>query len=199
MDIINWIIENWVGILTAATSVVTAASLITKLTDTPADDAFVAKVYKVIEALALVTGKAKQQPGETSATSTTKTSVLFLPMLFSVVMLVSIACGCSANMTPRERAQSTGYEVGQAYQELYANYVATEERLQAAGETMPAELAKSMDALKRAIIAYNDMVIVWAGTNAIDTPEGLDSLGADIAQLISDISTTLMSLSLQGE
>lgn len=199
MDIINWIIENWVGILAAATSVVTAASLITKLTDTPADDAFVAKVYKVIEALALVTGKAKQQPGEKSATSTTKTSVLFLPMLFSVVMLVSIACGCSVNMTPRERAQSTGYEVGQAYQELYANYVATEERLQAAGETMPAELAKSMDALKRSIIAYNDMVIVWAGTNATDTPEGLNALGADIAQLISDISTTLMSLSIQGE
>ncbi|MFZ9327603.1 MAG: hypothetical protein ACO24H_09155 [Polynucleobacter sp.] len=38
-----------------------AASAITALTPTPKDDAVVSKLYKVIETLALVVGKAKQR------------------------------------------------------------------------------------------------------------------------------------------
>lgn len=38
-----------------------AASIITSLTPTPRDDKFVGKLYKVIETLALVVGKAKQR------------------------------------------------------------------------------------------------------------------------------------------
>ena len=187
MDIINWIMEHWLEMLGAATSLVTAASLVTRWTDTPADDRVVGKIYKVIEAIAQVTGKAKQLPGQGSK-KVSKTPILFLPLL----MLV-LGIGCAANLTPRERAQATGYEVGQAYHELYQNYRTTDARLQQVGKkTMPVELAKSMDALKRAVIAYNDMVIIWADTNSTGTPAGLDILGSDIVRLIADISTTLM-------
>lgn len=59
MDIVNWIMEHWVGILAAAGSTCMAASAITALTPTPKDDAIVAKVYRVIEICGGVVGKAK--------------------------------------------------------------------------------------------------------------------------------------------
>ena len=42
------------------TSVVTIASIIANYTDTPKDDALVAKVYKVLEMFAFLNHKAKQ-------------------------------------------------------------------------------------------------------------------------------------------
>jgi hypothetical protein len=43
-----------------ATSLVTIASVICNYTDTPKDDAFVAKAYKILEQFASLGGKAKQ-------------------------------------------------------------------------------------------------------------------------------------------
>jgi hypothetical protein len=45
----------------AALAIHAAASVITALTPTPKDDAVLRKIYKVIETLALVVGKAKQR------------------------------------------------------------------------------------------------------------------------------------------
>ena len=45
----------------AALAIHAVASAICALTPTPADDKVVGKVYKLIEALALVVGKAKQR------------------------------------------------------------------------------------------------------------------------------------------
>jgi hypothetical protein len=50
--------SDYVGALLAIHA---AASAITALTDTPHDDNFVKKFYKVIEFLALVTAKTKQR------------------------------------------------------------------------------------------------------------------------------------------
>ena len=44
-----------------ATSVVTIASVIANYTDTPRDDAWVAKAYKLMETFAFLNGKAKQK------------------------------------------------------------------------------------------------------------------------------------------
>jgi hypothetical protein len=44
-----------------ATSVVTIASVIANYTDTPKDDAWVAKAYKVLETFAFLGNKAKQK------------------------------------------------------------------------------------------------------------------------------------------
>lgn len=49
MDTINWITENWGGIMLAVTSTVTAAAAITALTPTPKDDVIVAKVRKALD------------------------------------------------------------------------------------------------------------------------------------------------------
>ena len=43
-----------------ATSLVTIASVICNYTDTPKDDEFVAKAYKLLESFAFLGGKAKQ-------------------------------------------------------------------------------------------------------------------------------------------
>ena len=43
-----------------ATSVVTIASIIANYTDTPKDDEWVAKAYKLMETFAFLNGKAKQ-------------------------------------------------------------------------------------------------------------------------------------------
>ena len=58
---LNFIMENWEGILAVVTGLVTVASAICALTPTPSDDAVVGKIYKVIEAIALNVGKAKDK------------------------------------------------------------------------------------------------------------------------------------------
>ncbi|MCQ2411189.1 MAG: hypothetical protein MJ053_07020 [Elusimicrobiaceae bacterium] len=49
----NWIHTNAKEILAAIGAVVTAASLIVKLTPTPKDDALLAKIIRVLSALSL--------------------------------------------------------------------------------------------------------------------------------------------------
>ena len=57
----DWLFENWDKVLFALTSAVTLASAVAALTPTPKDDAVVKKLYKVIDAIALNVGKAKQK------------------------------------------------------------------------------------------------------------------------------------------
>ena len=52
--------EYLTEIYVVATSLVTIASVICNYTDTPKDDAFVAKAYKLLEQFAFLGGKAKQ-------------------------------------------------------------------------------------------------------------------------------------------
>lgn len=59
-EILTYILENQVPILSTATTIVTAASAICAMTPTPKDDKFVGKAYKFIEWLGLNFGKAKQ-------------------------------------------------------------------------------------------------------------------------------------------
>jgi len=58
---LSYIIEHPERILQIATGVVTFASLITANTDTPDPATWLGKVYRVIEILAIVYGKTKQQ------------------------------------------------------------------------------------------------------------------------------------------
>jgi hypothetical protein len=52
--------EYLVELYVLATSLVTIASVICNYTNTPKDDAFVAKAYKLLEQFAFLGGKAKQ-------------------------------------------------------------------------------------------------------------------------------------------
>ena len=52
--------EYLVELYVLATSLVTIASIICNYTDTPKDDAFVAKAYKLLEQFAFLGSKAKQ-------------------------------------------------------------------------------------------------------------------------------------------
>jgi len=58
-NIINYILENTPELIGIATAVVTAASAIAALTPTPRDDTWVAKVYSIVDWLALNIGRAK--------------------------------------------------------------------------------------------------------------------------------------------
>ena len=49
-----------INLYVIATSVVTIASIIANYTDTPKDDAWVAKAYKLMETFAFLNKKAKQ-------------------------------------------------------------------------------------------------------------------------------------------
>ena len=51
-------------IITVVTSVVCVASIVCSLTDTPKDDALIARLYKILEIAALNIGKAKQSSAE---------------------------------------------------------------------------------------------------------------------------------------
>lgn len=51
-------LSDYIGALLAIHA---AASAVTALTNTPKDDTFVRRVYKIIELLALVTAKTKQR------------------------------------------------------------------------------------------------------------------------------------------
>lgn len=58
--------ENWGTIVSGLFALHGAALAIVNATETPKDDAFVGKFYKVLEVFAgLVSHKAKQLPGET--------------------------------------------------------------------------------------------------------------------------------------
>ena len=50
----SWLVENWEKILEAIGAVVTAATFITAITPTPKDDAFFAKVKKVLAIFGLL-------------------------------------------------------------------------------------------------------------------------------------------------
>lgn len=52
--------EYLLDLYVLATSLVTIASIICNYTDTPKDDAFVAKAYKLLEQFAFLGDKAKQ-------------------------------------------------------------------------------------------------------------------------------------------
>lgn len=52
--------EYLIDLYVLATSLVTIASVICNYTDTPKDDEFVAKAYKVLEQFAFLGNKAKQ-------------------------------------------------------------------------------------------------------------------------------------------
>lgn len=49
----EWIMENWTDLWSIATGVVTIASVVAKLTPTPADDAVMGKIVALIDILAL--------------------------------------------------------------------------------------------------------------------------------------------------
>lgn len=53
----NWIVENWTGIMAAVGLVVTAASAIVKLTPSQKDDAIMAKVLKVLDYVSIFNPK----------------------------------------------------------------------------------------------------------------------------------------------
>lgn len=63
VSIVEWISQNMGGILVAITAVISAASAIAALTPTPKDDAFVGKLYRLVDFFALNVGKAKDKPG----------------------------------------------------------------------------------------------------------------------------------------
>jgi len=55
------IMEHFNKYLEAALAIHAAASVITAMTPTPKDDMVLGKIYKIIEMIALVVGKAKQR------------------------------------------------------------------------------------------------------------------------------------------
>lgn len=55
----TWITENWDTIFLIITGIISVASLIAKITPNETDNKFIAIVQKIIDALALTTGKTK--------------------------------------------------------------------------------------------------------------------------------------------
>jgi hypothetical protein len=53
MEYVNWIMNHKTELALVLTSLISVASVIVKLTPTPKDDAILAKVMKVVKALAL--------------------------------------------------------------------------------------------------------------------------------------------------
>jgi hypothetical protein len=58
---ITYAFDNADTIISTATAVVTAASILTAATDTPKPDTWLGKLYKILEVLALVIGRAKDK------------------------------------------------------------------------------------------------------------------------------------------
>jgi len=49
----NWLAQNWLNIVAAATSLITAASIIARMTPNESDDKVVDRVLKVIQWLSI--------------------------------------------------------------------------------------------------------------------------------------------------
>lgn len=59
--VFDYVMQNSVELVAILGSIVACASMIAALTPTPKDDAWVAKVYKIVDWLALNVGKAKDK------------------------------------------------------------------------------------------------------------------------------------------
>ena len=57
----QYIQENWEGILAVLSGIIATASAVAALTPTPKDDGWVKKLYKLLDLLALNVGKAKDK------------------------------------------------------------------------------------------------------------------------------------------
>ena len=57
----QYIQENWEGILAVLSGVIATASAVAALTPTPKDDGWVKRLYKLLDLLALNVGKAKDK------------------------------------------------------------------------------------------------------------------------------------------
>ena len=57
----EFIKDNWEGILAILTSTIALASAVAAMTPTPKDDGVVKKLYKIVDLLALNVGKAKDK------------------------------------------------------------------------------------------------------------------------------------------
>jgi hypothetical protein len=60
IEMLDYILSNPERILTGITTVVSVASVITAATETPKPETALGKLYKILELLALVIGKAKK-------------------------------------------------------------------------------------------------------------------------------------------
>jgi len=60
-EIITYITQNASGFFAVLTALVTVASTVAALTPTPKDDAFASKAYKLVDWLAINTGRAKDK------------------------------------------------------------------------------------------------------------------------------------------
>lgn len=96
----DWILENWQTVVAIAGAVVMVARLIVKLTPTPADDAWLAKVLDALKVLALYLGDKTPKPPAVVL-------LFFLPLL--------ALGGCAAGAQFRMDALA---EVGSAITEL---------------------------------------------------------------------------------
>lgn len=61
MEALSWISANIETVIAIVTAVVTLASLIASITPTPKDNAVIAKVYRLVDLLALNIGHAKEK------------------------------------------------------------------------------------------------------------------------------------------
>lgn len=54
---IEWVVEHWKDLALIVTGIISAASVVVKLTPTPVDDAVLEKIVKICEVLALTPTK----------------------------------------------------------------------------------------------------------------------------------------------
>lgn len=61
----NWIVENWEGVVATLVALHALAVAVVNLTPTPKDDEILGKIYRVVEVVAgLVTKQTKELPGK---------------------------------------------------------------------------------------------------------------------------------------
>jgi hypothetical protein len=112
---VDWILENWQTLVAIAGAIVMAARLIVKLTPTPKDDAWLARIIDVLKAVGLHIDPAK--PADRPGSGGTTGAYLLIPLAF----LLSILGGCVAPTAVRE---------GQAWEEAaWQGYIRNEGRI----------------------------------------------------------------------
>jgi hypothetical protein len=112
---VDWILENWQTLVAIAGAIVMAARLIVKLTPTPKDDAWLARIIDALKAVGLHIdpNKPADRPGNGGTTRT----CLLIPLAF----LLPLLGGCVAPTAVRE---------GQAWEETaWRGYIRNTDRI----------------------------------------------------------------------
>ncbi|NDV20838.1 hypothetical protein GO013_15615 [Pseudodesulfovibrio sp. JC047] len=181
--LIAWIADNWFVVLTTA---VTVCSVIAKVTPNETDNRFVAVLQRVVDVLAMSTGKTSYTGDRLKMD---KGGFIKAPLAGVLVMLALVGVICSGcalkNLPPEDQAIAVTDEITNAYMSVRAEYLDLRAELPPDKvEWMVENVAPILDEGRDVLILTREAAASWKAYKV--KPDDFDGLVARVRRLVAD-------------